>query len=413
MDLVYHVMKSPLILSDQIRPGNRSKMDLRFTQKLCKIGKSTGFDRHQDDTDAIINDNIVTDESQRYFVRYYGFYFIYNRKEYRVSTKGLFRTALILILALAALTTGTAEEMLPPSPEPPAGYLDGRPTPAPSPVPEEKIIDHVNHPEVCPKFFFQRGKQLLEIWFPNIRDADEAILIYGGQVWMIDVGDEKMGQRGIQLLQQLGITKIDVLFNSHLHHDHINGLYLTNEVAKVSEVRVCFPLESTESGQRLARLAEERGIPITEYKDGDRFTMGDGAVELLMLKNNEEYLDMNNQSAVTRISYGERTILFTADMEAPGQQAMLERIGPELLKCDILKYPHHAKSDLYTPFYQALEAKVAIATSVEGRGDAGQIAMINRGMPMIYTAVTDQFTHLVTDGEYWLIERVQIKVPIK
>ena len=64
---------------------------------------------------------------------------------------------------------------------------------------------------------------------------------------------------------------------------------------------------------------------------------------------------------------------------------------------------------MYTPFYEALEAKVAIATSVEGRGDPGQIAMINRGMPMIYTATKDQFTHLVTDGEYWLIERVPIR----
>ena len=411
MDLVYHVMKSPLILSDQIRPGSRSKMDLRFTQKLCKIGKSTGFDRHQDDTDAIINDNIVSDESQRHFARYYGFYYIYNRKENSVSKKGLLLAAAIIILGLMTpLLTGAAEEALPPSPEPPSGYFEGRPTPAPSPVPDEKIIDHVHYPELYPRFFFQRNRKLLEIWFPNIRDADEAVLIYDGQVWMIDCGDEKMGQRGIAMLQQLGITEIDVLFNSHLHHDHINGLYLTNEVAKVGEVRICFPTESTESGQRLARLAEERGIPLAEYKDGDRFTMGDGAVELLFLKNNEEYLDMNNQSAVTRITYGERTILFTADMEAPGQQAMLERIGPELLKCDIVKYPHHCKSDMYTPFYQALEAKVAIATSVEGRGDPGQIAMINRGMPMIYTATKDQFTHLVTDGEYWLIERVQIKV---
>ena len=79
MDLVYHVMKSPLILSDQIHPGSRSKMDLRFTQKLCKIGKSTGFDRHQYDTDAIINNNIVSDESQRYFARYYEINYIYNR----------------------------------------------------------------------------------------------------------------------------------------------------------------------------------------------------------------------------------------------------------------------------------------------------------------------------------------------
>lgn len=410
MDLVYHVMKSPLILSDQIRPGSRSKMDLRFTQKLCKIGKSMGSDRHQDDTDAIINDNIVSDESQRYFARYYGFYYIYNRKENGVNKKGLLLAAAIIILVLMTpLMTCAAEEVLPPSPEPPSGYFEGRPTPAPSPVPEEKIIDHVHHPEVYPRFFFQRDRKLLEIWIPNIRDADEAILMYDGQVWMIDCGDEKMGARGVPLLQQLGITKIDILFNSHLHHDHINGLALTNDVARVGEVRICFSPDLTESGLRLIRVAEERGIPIKEYRDGDRFTMGDGAVEFLIMKNNEENLDMNNQSAVTRITYGERTILFMADMEQPGQQAMIERIGPELLKCDIVKYPHHAKSDMYTPFYEALGAGLAIVTSVEGRGDAGQIAIANRGMPAVYTAVKDQFTHLVTDGKYWLVERVPIQ----
>lgn len=323
----------------------------------------------------------------------------------------LLRAAAILILAAALpLFAGAAEDAAPPSPEPPAGYFDGRPTPAPSPVPEETIIDHIHHPELYPRFFFQRDRKLLEIWIPNIRDADEAVLLYDGQVWMIDIGDEKMGARGIPMLQQLGITAVDVLFNSHLHHDHINGLYLTHEVVKVKEVRICFPTDSSESGQRLARLAGERGIPITEYKDGDRFAMGDGAVELLILKNNEEYLDMNNQSAVTRITYGQRTILFMADMEQAGQQAMLERIGPELLKCDIVKYPHHAKSDMYTPFFEAMQASLAVVTSVEGRGDAGQVALQNRGLPAVYTAVTDQFTHLVTDGEYWLVERVPARV---
>ena len=88
---------------------------------------------------------------------------------------------------------------------------------------------------------------------------------------------------------------------------------------------------------------------------------------------------------------------------------MIERIDPAILKCDIVKYPHHAKSDMYTPFYEALGAELAIVTSVEGRGDAGQYAIANRGIPAVYTELKDQFTHLVTDGEYWLIERVQIK----
>lgn len=327
-----------------------------------------------------------------------------------MKTTGVLRAAVIMILALMMpLFSGSAEETPLPSPEPPAEYVEGRPTPAPTALPEETVINHVNYPELYPRFWFPKNSKLFHIWIPNIRDADEAILMYDGQVWMIDCGDEKMGVRGQALLQQLGITKIEILFNSHLHHDHINGLALTNDAAKVGEVRICFDPELTESGQRLMRVAEERGIPVSEYRDGDRFTMGDGAVELLFMKNSEDYLDMNNQSAVTRITYGERSILFMADMEQAGQQAMIERIGPELLKCDIVKYPHHAKSDMYTPFYQAMEAKAAVVTSVEGRGDAGQVAMANRGMPMVYTAVTDQFTHLATDGHYWLIERVPIK----
>jgi Predicted hydrolase (metallo-beta-lactamase superfamily) len=210
------------------------------------------------------------------------------------------------------------------------------------------------------------------------------------------------------LLEQLGIQKIDVLFNSHPHHDHINGLALTDDQAKVQMLKICFPPESTDSGLKMLRVAEERGIPITEYRDGDVFSMGDGAVTLTILQNTESNLDMNNRSAVTKVSFGNRSILFMADMEKPGQEAMIHRVGAEELQCDIVKYPHHAKSDLYTPFFRAMGARLAIVTSVEGRGDAGQVSLANRRLPAVYTSVKGKFTHLVTDGEYWLCERVDI-----
>lgn len=323
----------------------------------------------------------------------------------------LFRAAVCAAVILILLPgTGTAEGFVPPSPEPPAAYMTGRPTPVPTEAPGEIIIDHVHHPEYYPKFSFMEDRKLLDIWFPNIKDADEAILIYDGQVYMIDCGDKGAAIRGEMLLRQLGIQKIDLLLNSHLHHDHIDGLAITDDRAKVSMVKICFSPDLTGSGLRMIETAEQRGIPVTEYRDGDVFLMGDGAVKLQILKNNEEFLDMNNQSAVTRVTYGERTILFTADMEAPGQEAMISRTGGDMLKCDIVKYPHHAKSDLYTPFYRAMDAKLAIVTSVEGRGDAGQAAIAKRGLPAVYTSVRGQFTHLATDGEYWLVEQVEITV---
>ena len=324
----------------------------------------------------------------------------------------LFRTATLLAAVLILMTgTGLGEDNtpFPPSPEPPEAAYAGRPTPAPTAPPPDVVVNNAHIPEDNPDFCFPKDARLFEIWFPNIRDADEAILMYDGQVWMIDCGDERAATRGAALLKQLGIEKVDILFNTHLHHDHINGLAITHEAAKVGEVRICFSPDLTESGLRLLRVTEERNIPVKEYKDGGVFTMGNGAVKLLFLKNSESWLDMNNQSAQTLITYGERSILFMADMETPGQKAMIDRIGGGLLKCDVVKYPHHAKHDMYTPFYEAMDAKLAIVTSVEGRGDAGQLAIDYRGLPAVYTASSSSFTHLVTDGHYWLCEKAAIK----
>ena len=341
-------------------------------------------------------------------------------------------TAIMLSLLLTSSCTGMAEEketpspesmefvtaspqgedlsendFVPPSPEPPEPAKQGHPTPGPTEIPTQTIIDHVNYPRELRDFRFRRDAKLLEIWFPNIRDADAAILIYDGQVYMIDCGDEKSAARTVVLLQQLGIEKIDILFTSHLHHDHINGLAITNDAASVGEIRICFETGSTESGELLEQVAAERNIPITMYQSGDWFTMGErGEVTLLFLRNYDTMMDMNNQSAVTVVRYKDRSILFMADVEKNGQAQLLKNVDPLLLKCDILKYPHHAKSALFNEFYRIVDPKLAVVTSVAGRKDLGQSFLVANRIPAAYTSVKGQFLHLATDGEYWLAEYV-------
>lgn len=299
------------------------------------------------------------------------------------------------------------DDFVPPSPEPPEPAKQGHPTPGPTEVPTQTVIDHVNYPKELRDFRFRNDAKLLEIWFPNIRDADAAILTFDGQVYMIDCGDEKSAARTDVLLKQLGIEKIDILFNTHPHHDHINGLALTDDAAKVGEVKMCFETGSTASGELLEQVAAERNIPITQYRSGDWFTMGEkGEVTLLFLRNYDPMMDMNNQSAVTVVRYKDRSILFTADMEKNGQAQMIKHVDPALLKCDILKYPHHAKSALYDEFYKVTDPKLAVVTSVQGRKDVGQSFLVANRIPAAYTSVKGQFLHLATDGEYWLAEYV-------
>ena len=299
------------------------------------------------------------------------------------------------------------DDFVPPSPEPPEPAKQGHPTPAPTEQLAETVIDHINFPKEYRDFRFKRDAKLLEIWFANIRDADSAVLTYDGQVYMIDCGDESSAARNIVLLQQLGIEKVDILFNSHPHHDHIKGLGLTADAVEFGEIKVCFPLDTTDSGLWLKEFAEERKIPISDYQSGDWFTMGkNGEVTLLFLRNYDPMMDMNNQSAQTVVRYKDRSILFTADMEKNGQAQILKHVDPALLKCDIIKYPHHAKNGLYEDFYNAVGAKLAVVTSVQGRRDAGQKYLVAKHMPAAYTSIKGQFVHLATDGDVWLCEYV-------
>ena len=270
------------------------------------------------------------------------------------------------------------------------------------------IIDRSAQTEAWPDFSFPEDAKLLEIWMPDIRDADAAILMYEQDVWMIDCGDERAARRLVILLNQLGIRKIDRIFNSHPHHDHLNGLEMTDAVAEVSELLICFPEDATEHMKRAVAYAREKGIRITSYGDGDRFAMGDGKVTLQIWQKRQEGFTINDLSAQTMVRYGNRSMLFTADMEKPGQRLLLAEVGPETLRADILKYPHHGKLTLEDAFLEAVSPLMAVVTNYRQFGESYRY-LLSKNIPIVYTNRDKIFLHLITDGEHWLCEYVPMQ----
>lgn len=253
---------------------------------------------------------------------------------------------------------------------------------------------------------FKLDAEILHIWFPIIANADEAVLICGDQVWLIDCGDNGMGQRGVRMMQELGITKIEKLFISHPHHDHLGGLNATNDAIPVGELLLSFPEDSTESMIAAMEYINEKNIPVTHFSNGEVFTMGTkGRINLKFFWPEDESLDMNNSSAQTMLEYGSRRILFTADMERPGQQVLLTQMDPEELHADILKYPHHGKSGLVDEYLEAVSPSMAIITNVWV--DWGGIEYLKwKRIPYVFTCFNDSYVHLYTDGNTWVVERV-------
>ena len=310
------------------------------------------------------------------------------------------------VTVLLAGMAGAETTPFPATPETPVPVRTGRPAPEPTPEMPE-VINRISDPEAGKSFRFPMDAKLLHIWFPNISNADEAVLIYDGQVWLIDCGDEKMGQRGAALLRWLGIDHIDRLFNSHPHHDHLNGLQVTHEAAEIKELDICFDEDSTEHMINALRYADENGIQVGRYWDGDVFSMGDGAVTLTFYVGPYPELDMNNASAMTMVRYGERSIFFTADADTKGQASLVARVPTRDLKADLLKYPHHGKRPLDKVFYEAVSPEIAIYTNREVPDWEGVKYMMYRKIPRIFTSSLNVYLHLVTDGQYWIVEYAQ------
>ena len=272
-----------------------------------------------------------------------------------------------------------------------------------------KVIDRWTNPEAYADFSFSPEEDLLEIWFPRIRDRDAAIFLYQGACWMLDCSDEQAEERVVPLLKALGIERIDCMINTHPHHDHLNGLYAVDAVAPVSELMICFPKDANEHMIKAMDYAKERRMRVTSYGDEQVFCMGDGLVRFLAWQKSGEEEDMNDRSAQFMVSYGSCDMLFMADMELRGQDQLLAAVSPEELKADVLRYPHHGKKAMRDELFRAIAPQMVVITSSEGAPEVRESTKFfeyyYKEIPRVYT--TRGYLHMVTDGVHWLCEKVE------
>lgn len=271
------------------------------------------------------------------------------------------------------------------------------------------LVDRINAPDEYASFAFAQDAQLLEIVFPQILNCDAALLRCGGESMLIDCASAQQAQRVINLLEQLGVDKLDYVVNTHPHYDHLQGLEMIAQAVEVKELRVCFDENETKHMAAAMAVCEQYQIPVTHFGDGDRFTLGDAVIDV-WLKGDEEW-SLNERSAQMRVQLGERTALFTADMESKLQGRIVEVIPPELLDIDVLKYPHHGLTALGADMLAATSPLFAVITNNGGRSTrASRAGLKAEGIPFAITI--PGYVSLTTDGHTWLAERLSMDKPV-
>ena len=268
------------------------------------------------------------------------------------------------------------------------------------------LINRVDDATVCADFTFAEDAELLEIVFPQMLDCDAILLRCGGETVMVDACKKAFSERIVNMCKQLGITRIDRVYNTHPHEDHIGGFREVIKEIEVGELWICFPEDYNNHMKTAVSAAKKAGIPVMAYADGDVFTVGGATIEVWKLEGKSS--EMNDCSAQMKLTYGERTFLMAADLETNGQKKFVELKG-DALDADILKYPHHGIQVLEDAYREAVSPLFMVITN-NHRQTAGWkwINSTKNTIPYAYTV--PNLVHLVTDGQTWVVDKIPSEV---
>ena len=273
------------------------------------------------------------------------------------------------------------------------------------------------------------AKGQLTISMLDIGQGDAVLIQTGAKNILIDTGDDKYyedgkkGKENTQLLselQKLKIDHIDTLVMTHAHADHIGKADKVIAQYGVKELVYNGMPSTSKYFINALKAAKANGTQQVKVKAGDVLDFGNGvSFEIVSPSQSlidedtaaikaKKKVDVNNESVVGRLTFGNFAMLFTGDAEGPVEKEMVASYGKKL-KCQVLKAGHHgSKTSSTAEFLKLVQPEsVVISLGVNNQYGHPHEALLNRlqkqGIKNIYRTDANGTITIVSDGSSYSI----------
>lgn len=189
----------------------------------------------------------------------------------------------------------------------------------------------------------------LQVHVLDVGQGDSILIMApGGKSVLIDAGVPGSGQTVLDAMKRYGVDHLDMMVATHAHADHIGGADEVLHNTKVSTVLNSGVPNSTRTYERFLAAIKDTGAQYRAATPGQNFDLGGGATlkvlapippfftkDQLRAGANEP----NANSVVTRLDYGDFSMLLTGDAEAETEDRLMSN-GADI-KAKVLKVGHH------------------------------------------------------------------------
>lgn len=220
----------------------------------------------------------------------------------------------------------------------------------------------------------------LEVKVLDVGQGDAILIRTAEEVIFIDTGDVDEHPKLEAALKKENIKTVDKLIITHPHADHLGGASVIFKNCEVKAVYDNGEPTTTKLYRDYLKTIKAKGIPYKALVDGDVLDFG-GGVSFRVLgptaqmvkeggkKNGKPNLNIN--SIVGRLEYGDFTMLFTGDAEKETEKAVLSHHSAAEIKSLVLKAPHHGSKTSSTAAFLKAAAPEAVAISCGAGNEYG------------------------------------------
>lgn len=204
------------------------------------------------------------------------------------------------------------------------------------------------------------GDGTLKSFYLDVGQGDsEYIESPNGKTMLIDASEYEYADEIAAFLKDRGVKRIDYAIITHPHSDHYGGMRDIINSFDIGEVYMPDATNNASGFEKLLTTIAQKNIPVTQAMAGVTIDTGSDVKAEFLAPNSSEYEELNDYSAVVKISYGNTSFLYMGDAEKLSENEITGNV-----KADVVKVGHHgSKTSSGEGFVKRVRPKYAVVSA--------------------------------------------------